>query len=183
MSTCTIHGYVVSRCGMCVEIEAKELKRERDAALAKIERLTKRETALEDENEKYNKHFIEEMDDNARLRKERDEALKQCSAEGLLDVITGYGEFEPVPADVLERRSESATHVIKFIDALRGERDAYRKAVEESLAAGEAFLQYRCPVHPAWCPHSDRCSSPLCEADVLADKATNILSTVLGVKE
>ena len=74
MSTCTIHGYVFSRCGMCVEIEAKELKRERDEALAKIERLTKRETALEDENEKYNKHFIEEMDDNARLRKERDEA-------------------------------------------------------------------------------------------------------------
>ena len=32
MSTCTIHGYVFSRCGMCVEIEAKELKRERDEA-------------------------------------------------------------------------------------------------------------------------------------------------------
>ena len=55
----------------------KELRAELAEALAEIERLTKRETALEDENEKYNKHFIEEMDDNARLRKERDEALAE----------------------------------------------------------------------------------------------------------
>ena len=68
-----------------VQEDCERLERERDAALAKIERLTKRETALEDENEKYNKHFIEEMDDNARLRKERDEALAEVD-EALAEI-------------------------------------------------------------------------------------------------
>ena len=47
MSTCTIHGYVVSRCGMCVEIEAKELKRERDEARVRQNELGRNYVILE----------------------------------------------------------------------------------------------------------------------------------------